>query len=340
MSESVLSRLPKPIAIVLKLLWVILLSAGALALGGFIGKRLIEPRWESVISYSGSLCFLILVVANPTLGFLLWIVVAPYFGFALLHISLGRGIPDLSLSRLVLVVLVGLLAAQLATGRRKMIPLTRVDVLAVLSLIGVGISIMSAISKGPSLAWFFESFLMPVLTYFIARYLITDERRMIGAQRAIILVGISIALVVLQEQLMGQSWFPTVGSTAYGKHLRRVTGLLGNPAFLAVTIAMALPFTWRAMIQNPRRGRRRLLWLCLGLMYVGLFLTYNRAGWAGAVAGILVFLLFYPRFRKPFLRIVPLVALPIAIYWTQISSSYGYYAFRERLLRPIQSHTD
>ncbi|MBC7243144.1 MAG: O-antigen ligase family protein [Anaerolineae bacterium] len=152
---------------------------------------------------------------------------------------------------------------------------------------------------------------------------------MIHAQRALVAVGFVIALVVLQEQFMGYSWFPTVGSTYYGKHLRRVTGLLGNPAFHAVTIAMTLPFAWRAMLENRRLPLRRLMLLVLGVMYTGLFLTYNRTGWLGGVLGILVFLLFYPRFRRPFLKLSPLLALLISLNWWRIASSY---AFTERLV--------
>ncbi len=112
-------------------------------------------------------------------------ITAPFFGFALLHISLGSGIPDLSLSRLVIALLVALVAAQVATGRRIMARITRVDFLVTVSVIGIGVSIVGATSKAASLAWYFESFLMPVLTYFVARNLITDEHKMKGAQRAL-----------------------------------------------------------------------------------------------------------------------------------------------------------
>jgi len=338
-AESLLDRLPKPIAMLLKLLWAITLTVIALALGGFIGKKMLEPRWDLIVSYSGSIFFIVLLLANPLLGFFLWVILAPYFGFALLHIPLGSGIPDLSLSRMVIAVLVALLAAQISTGRRKMARITRVDLMVLLSMIGIGVSISAATLKAASLAWYFESFLLPALTYFVARNLITDEHAMKGAQRALVVIGISLALVVIQEQVMGYSWFPTVGSTAYGKHLRRVTGLLGNPAFHAVTLAMVLPFVWRAMIQNPVRRNRRLLLVGLGVIYAGLFLTYNRTGWLGALLGILIFLAFYPRFRKPFFKLAPVLAIFIAVYWVQISSSY---AFTERLVavNPINTRVD
>lgn len=339
MREGMLDRLPKPIAMMLKLLWTIALTAGALLLGGVIGKQMMQPRWEPVISFSGSICFMILVLANPVMGLLLWIVTAPFFGFALLHISLGRGIPDLSLSRLVIALLVALVAAQVATGRRKIARITRTDFLVVVSVAGIGVSIVGATSRDASLAWYFESFLMPVLTYLVARNLITDERKIQGAQRALVAVAVLIALVVIQEQVIGYSWFPTTGSTAYGKHLRRVTGLLGNPAFHAVILSMTLPFVWRAMLSSSVRRNRRLLLIALGVVYAGLFLTYNRTGWLGAVLGVIIFLIFVPRFRKPFLRLTPLLAIALVVYWTQISTSY---AFTERLVavNPITYRLD
>lgn len=327
--ENGLEGIPKSAWKALKAAGAIVLSLLALALGGFLGKRLMEPGAENVITYFGFLFFIVLLLANPVLLFFIWIVVAPFFGFFHLHISLGRGIPDLSLSRLILAMLVALVLAQAATGRRRLVQVTRVDLFVLLTLIGVAISITAAFNKQASLAWYFESFLMPAVTYWLARNYVTDERRMIHAQRALVAVGFVIALVVLQEQFMGYSWFPTVGSTYYGKHLRRVTGLLGNPAFHAVTIAMTLPFAWRAMLENRRLALRRLMLLVLGIMYTGLFLTYNRTGWLGGVLGIVVFLLFYPRFRRPFLKLSPLLALLISLNWWRIASSY---AFTERLV--------
>ena len=327
--EDRLEQVPKSALKALKAAGALVLSLTALALGGYVGKRLMEPGWENVVTYSGFLFFIVLLLANPVLLFFIWIVVAPFFGFAHLHISLGRGIPDLSLSRLILAMLVALVLAQAATGRRRLAPLTRVDFFVLLSLIGIAISITASFNKQASLAWYFESFLMPAVTYWLARNYVTDARRMIHAQRALVAVGLLIALVVLQEQLMGYSWFPTVGSTYYGKHLRRVTGLLGNPAFHAVIVAMTLPFAWRAMLENRRLVQRRLMLLVLGVMYTGLFLTYNRTGWLGGVLGILVFLLFYPRFRRPFLKLSPLLALLMALNWWRIASSY---AFTERLV--------
>jgi O-antigen ligase len=329
MSEMTTKRLPAPAAAALRAVLGLGLAAGGLAAGVYVGRKIAGPDWVQVINYVGCACYLVLVVANPLLGFLLWVVLSPYFGFALLHIPMGRGIPDLSLSRLVLALLFMLIAAQIATGRRRMAPITLLDVMALLSAIGIGLSIWPAYAPGPSLAWFLESFLMPVITYFVARNLITDERRFIGAQRALILVGLGMALVVIQEQLMGYSWFPTVGSTYYGKHLRRVTGLLGNPAFLAVCIAMSLPFTWRALLTCSYRGRRRLLQAAIVVMYVGLFLTYNRAGWAGGAATILIFFIFYPRFRRMILKLSPLFVVLLIVFWPEIA---GSYALSERLV--------
>ncbi len=330
--ESFMKRLPQPLVMLIKLLWTLGLAGAGLALGVSMGRKLLTPAWQMVTTYAGTLFYVILVLLNPLFSFLLWIVVGPYFGQAGLHISLGRGIPDLSLSRIILALLVGILMAQIAAGRRRMAPITRTDLLVLFSLFGVGSSIFNAVLKSASLAWFFESFLMPVATYFIARNLIVDERKLAGAQRALIAIGFTMALVVLQEQLMGYSWFPapgSTGSTSYGRHLRRATALLGNPAFLGVTLAMVLPFAWRAMVESRQRAIRRLMLVGIGLMYAGLFVTYNRASWAGGVLGLLVMFLFYPRVRKSVLILAPFIAVPIVVYWAQITSSY---AISERLV--------
>jgi len=328
LGESAFKRMPEPVQSVLRVLWKIILGAAVTALGVFLGRRFFEPQWENIISYTGTLFYMVILLFNPVFAFLLWITVAPFFGFAGLHISLGPGIPDLSLSRLIIVVLVALVLAEAATGRRRLVPVTRADVFVLLSLIGIGSSIFSSVSKQASLAWFFESFFMPAVAYWLARNFVKDEKTWVGAQRALVAAGFLIALVVLQEQMMGYTWFPTEGSSQYGRHLHRVTGLLGNPAFHGVVLAMALPFAWRAMLENPHRWRRRAMLLVIGTMYAGLFLTYNRTAWAGGALGILLFLLFYPRFRRPFLKLTPLLALIIALNWGSISTSY---AFTERL---------
>ncbi|NGX59469.1 MAG: hypothetical protein KR126chlam3_00621, partial [Chlamydiae bacterium] len=119
----------------------------------------------------------------------------------------------------------------------------------------------------------------------------------------LVVVGVYLALLATREQLTGNVWFyPEDRSVLYTRNIRRVVALLGNPAYIAVSIGMGLPFAWYLFLTSHRHR----LWylIAAGVMMVGIYFCMNRSGWAGALASMVVLALFVRRFRRVFIIIL------------------------------------
>ncbi len=94
-------------------------------------------------------------------------------------------------------------------------------------------------------------------------------------------------------------------------------GSLGNSAFTASYLGIALPFVLYLLLSSPSRAWRAV-WACVGVLTVpALWFTQGRAGMSAAALGIVSFGLFSLRLRTSFklgvivLALLALVAAPI-----------------------------
>ncbi len=294
------------------------------ALGVALGSALTSPGWELVITYAGIATYLTTVLVNPLLGFLLWIATSPFGRFMYLNISLGRGIPDLSLDRLSAAFAFILLMAQLAIRKRSLASLSLVDLSMILFCIGTGISLPLAIAAPrATMQAYFDTQIVPLVVYFLARNLVSNKSAIKAATTTLLFIGGYMAFLVIREQLTGEILFYPEGRTiVYTAHIRRTVGLLGNPAFFAMIFGMVLPFNFRALLEAKRRLSRMIYVMLGGGMLFALYLCYNRAGYLGALLALLFMSLLYPQFRKRFLPLLLVAGIIIAIFWGQISESY------------------
>jgi len=300
------------------------------AVGVLLGTTVTSPDWKRAITYSGMGIYVVTLLLNPLLGFLFWIATSPFGRFVYLNISLGASIPDLSLDRLAAALVIILLLAPLAIRKRTWASLSVVDLMVVLFIIGTGISLPFALAGPRATAQaYFDTQIVPLVVYFAAKNLIVGRSKTKAATTTLLFIAAYMSFLVIREQLTGEILFYPEGRTiAYTAHLRRAVGLLGNPAFFAMIFGMALPFAFRAFI-NARSPLGKVLYLTLiGVTIYALYLCYNRAGYVGALLGLIVMSLFYPEFRRRFVPLVLIAGILIAYFWGQISESY---IFTERV---------
>ncbi len=292
--------------------------------GLLIGAVLASPDWKMAITVAGLVTYVAVVLVNPTAGFLLWVATAPFARFLYLNISLGRGIPDLSLDRIVSAFTFVLLMAQLAIRKRHMARLTVVDLFMVLFLLGAGLSLPQAMAgTTATIQAFFDTQVVPLLVYLMAKNLINNRSAHRAFVFTLLFMGAYLSALVIHEQLTGIILFYPEGRTLqYTAHIRRVVGLLGNPAFFAMILGMILPFAWRALLQARTRWGGLIRLALVGAMVWAIYLCYNRAGWLAALLAMLFMALFYPRFRKLFMPLLLLAGIVTALSWGQLSQSY------------------
>ena len=304
------------------------LVAVAIALGWVLGSEIAQDEWSLLVTASGLVTYTIVAFIDARVGFLLWVVTAPFSRFVHLDLDLGRGIPNITLSRVMTGVLLVLLLAQLATRRRKLAHITWADGLALAFVGAMALSIPNSLA-GPQRAiqTFYDYIVTPLAVYFLARNFITNYRELRFFMHAMIIVGVYMGVMATHEQLTGDVWFYVEDrSLYYTASLRRVVGLLGNPAFVAICSAMGVPWAWHLFLSAKRR--RPLYLLLLLTMVAGVFFCMNRSAWIGLALSFVTMAIFVKRFRGVFLLLLALGIILTGVYWALIMASP---VVRERL---------
>ena len=195
------------------------LAVAALALGVVVGVIAAAPLQGSFAAPLARLYGLLLPVAGATLlivvslysplaALLLWLVLAPYSRLIPLDLSLGAGVPDLSLTRLMAVALTLLVLIQAALGKRKLRRLTWADLAYTIFLVALFISVpRSEYDALFDVQNILDAYVVPFVALFVARQIVRDQRDLRWFTAALLITGVGFALLVIREQLTGEVLF-------------------------------------------------------------------------------------------------------------------------------------
>lgn len=300
----------------------------AIALGLFIGRKTAADQWAILVTAAGWATYAAVALTDARHALLLWMVTAPFTRYVHLDIDLGRGIPNLTLNRFMAGTLFVLLLAQAVIGRRRLARFTKTDIFLALFCAAAMPSIFTAASGLKTAGQtFFDIIITPAIIYFLARNLITNHKELNGIIAVLVIAGLYLSILAIREQLTGEVLFyPEGRMIEYTRSIRRVVGLLGNPAFTAICISIAVPWGWYLTLFAPRH--RLFYLLATGVMMAGVYFCMNRSGWGGLVTAIITLALFVKRFRVVFLLMLVVVVIVVSTYWALIISSA---AIQERL---------
>lgn len=300
------------------------LILAALAVAGGLGLGLALTSDQTLpITIIGLAAYALLIVTRPLAGLAVWIVTAPFSRFWYLDIVLGRGIPDLTLTRLCAGLLLVVVLAQVAVGSRRGRRPLALDGLILATLIGIGAALPAALQglKG-AVTNYSDAYLVPAIVYALARLLVRERRQAESIATAFIIMGVILSAVALEEQFASRPlfWF-SERSWVYTKDIHKLTGLLGSPAFFATLMTMSSGFAIYRFVQE-----RRALWSAFYLalaafMIVGVFYTYNRAGWLSLAVCLTLMALFWPRFRWVFAVVLLVGGLAVSASWATVQRS-------------------
>ena len=321
--------------------WALLASHQMLPDLGPLSSPLIGQVGSLLLPLAGMGLLLVVGLANPLAALLLWLVLAPYSAHIPLDISLGSGIPDLSLTRLMTAGLPLLLLTLALAGRQRLRPLHWSDLVYVLFIAAMLLAAPQS-RWGAPLAFqaIFDAYLVPFVGLHLARQVVRNERDLGWVMAALLAVGFGLALLIVREQITGEILLSSkTQAAAYTRSLRKVLSLMGNAAPMGVTTALTLPLGLLALVWAWSRaefaGRNRpalvvLLALVNGFIALGVFLSYNRASWLGALLAILVPVALRPAARRLLLPVLLVAVLLVAIFWQSVIASP---AVSERLLQ-------
>ncbi len=263
------------------------------------------------------------IFVNPLAGFLLWLFLSPFALFLPFNIAMPAGVPDLSFDRMVVGFLTLYLLAQVARGKRRLPTITAIDVaipVFVLVLIAAGVRAGNGWLWGVQAV--FDSYVMPLLVYFIARLLITDRKQFHAMALTLLAIGSIVAGLAILEQTAGIELFrPESLATSYGGDVRKVGGLLGNPAYIALAIAVIIPLSIAGALNSTSKRTRFAYIAIFVFLEIGIFFTYNRSGWIGGILAVLVFAFLNRRVARYALPIIVVAAIVIGAAWFNLQNS-------------------
>lgn len=307
-SQPVHSRTDRLIPLAVNLLGIVLVAG----LAYYFGSALFEGVTARAVAVVGIVGVVAVVALAPDVGLLLWIVVAP-FG-RLFNISMGRGLPDMSLNRIVALCVLFLLFAQVATGKRKLARLTAVEGWGLVFLLAMVLSIgASRLGLIGGVQNAFDYAALPLLCFYFGRNLLNKPKRMPWLAVMLAILVAMLGVIAAREQLTNQAVLsPLPFRWHYGQHSVKVTSLFGAPAIMAMTTALPLPYLLTGAMRSKELATRLLWFLALAAAAAGLLLTYVRAGWLTAVVGLAIVALLARR-KRAALMVVLLLALLAAL---------------------------
>ncbi len=331
MNYSATVRLPVWLKKILSMVRWALLIICVIGLGTSLGFLITSPAGGLTVALIGIFVQVLVVVVNPLGGLLLWLTLYP-FSERVFNINLGAGIPDLSPTRIVIILLFAMILAQAAIGKRTWPRLTKVDWATIAFSIAILISALVSDDPVWKAQYVWDKYLVPlVIVYFLVKNLVTNRTNLDKVLRVVLFIAAYSAVYIIFEQMtsnviqFGDPPDQTVTFqnfyVAYTDSLRLVQGLYDGPHTFGLIFTMSLPIAFYYMFSSNSQTRKAIYLGLIGLMFVGLILTYKRAAWFSVPLSFLVIQFFYPKFRRFFLIMLVVFGTLIAVTWNQLNES-------------------
>ena len=307
-----------------------LIIAGVIAFGVLLAYLLVSPRVALTVSLIGVLLHVLIILVNPLNGLLFWFVFFP-FSERVVNIPLPAGIPDLSPTRFVIAFLAIMILGQVAIRKRVWPRLTKLDWAIVAFMIGILLSTATADNPLLGIQFVLDSYLVPLIIYFLAKNLITSRKDIMKVFSALLIVGAYAAVIIISEQttsyILNFQQAPDIIVIEYlyvsyttSLRMARVP-LFGSVDGIGQVFAMVIPIAFYLMFKSPSGAKKVWYVMLIGLMFVGVFYTYKRTAYLSIPISFFVIQFFYPQFRRIFFVILVVFGLVLAVTWTQVSNS-------------------
>ena len=279
----------------------------------------------------------LLVTWRPLLGLMALIVLQPFLD-RVVEIPLGRGLPDLSFGRLTLAFLVIAILGRDALDRTKRISFGAMEACILLVPLGILLAAPLSIMPWSVVQISLDSFLVPLLMYFVAKNTVEDSADLTRFFGAVMIFGLlatgymvfelSTGIILFLEEGVDPESLSRVYSRTFSS-LWLVRGLLANSASFGRVFVTTIPVTIYLYFRQTDRARRWLLLSAVLFQCFGLFLSLNRSCWVAFVFGVAVLQFAFPRLRVWALMVVALGLVFLIPYRQQAMDSN---LVRQRLL--------
>ena len=259
------------------------------------------------------LCALVFAVfLSPTQLFLIWLFVTPFTQTRI--ISLGASVPDISLDRVLFLLLAVKLGIKAISTRFRGFKLELEDVLIVLFLVWGLISILfwRQIALTGQLLALFQQFIYPIGFYWIVRQVVRKETdlKKIFSTAAILLIVLCIPAIV--EQVTGVT--PLGQPAQVYESATRVRSFLQSPWEFGAIAAILLMYNLHDLTWPSGQKARILSWLGAALGILGVVFCFMRGAWVAAFVALSFFFFMNKNLRQYLYLAMPIMAVA-AVLW-------------------------
>lgn len=262
--------------------------------------------WRTPVGLIFVLPAFVILIRYPVTGLITWLVLTQFLmttenvADRQVYWVIHRGLP-------VLTVFLVVISAKLHIYRRKLPRLGWVG-LAILGYVAVSLFSILTLNNTPTATaiLFYDRTIVPVSLYLLARLSIQNERELLWLTPALFVVCVGQSIIGILSwsipSLLPSTWLDLAGA--------RATGSLDQPnTYTAVLVFSGLLLLHIGL--NHRAGIVRMAFIsAFVLSVVGIFLSFSRASWVGAIVLIPVLFYLYPKFT---LRL-GLVVIPVALF--------------------------
>ena len=309
----------------------VLLQALLVVVGGVgLAHALAHDGWERVVAVITQGFVVVTALAHPLLGLIVGLVLVPFAPFWHFDIALGAGIPDLSLTRVVVLTVWFITLVRWATGELDFPPVGRTEVGILLFLGGMLLATFHAL-KGFlfALQTAFDAYVIPMSLYILMRTWVNNRFRLRLALYGLMFIAFYMSVVIMLEAWAGLSAFYPWGRPAlYSESLRRITSFFGNPVYHALILAVIFPLVvYEYEVGETPWHRGGALGLLLVIL-TAYSILYTRAGYLALAIAALLLGIVYPRWRRLILPAAGVALFVLVLFWQRLTHSA---LFLERL---------
>lgn len=269
----------------------------------------------------GGLFLFLLINKDFTLGIYIWLLSVLFFKYQDLNFS-GSILPDISLGRVLFIVLLVMFILEAAFGKHKLFRWTLIEyamflflLFAVISMIFTGLIIKEGgrLKIGELLT----GYIFPFSMFFISQSVYDNSEKREGLIKFLILTGIYLGITAMLEHfdIAGFVFPKYIMDPGFGAHFGRARGpfcqAAVNGTVLGFGLSSSFYFLLKLKIKNIWTGFSLLL---LALLPLAIFFTYTRAVWLASASSFILMLFFAFKQKKAmFILIMVILCIVVVI---------------------------
>ena len=262
-------------------LFSLFVSSGAILLGGLILFILIG---------------VIAVMLGPQFIAAAWMIGSPtFFGFPN---EILRGLPFVTMERLMLFVLVAMVFIRYAFSKQKTswLPLeTTILIFLVYALLNLAVHTSAASYRQDG--WLWIQFLLPMASFIVSRRIEWSDKGLKTLLAALTLTGVFVAIAGILQSRYGVNIFTRNYQSITIGHAGRAYGPFSSAHTYVASLFVFLTISLLQYSVYKDKFLRLLFILAMAIMAVGIIFGVSRGPWIGAALAFVVIFIKHPQAR-------------------------------------------